>query len=62
MSEIGHRVLGNTDIMVKANELIQLLWVRLVTTHRRQKGYAETRFLDLDIQAGDYNMLVVSPR
>ena len=39
--EIGQRVMGSTEIVLKTTELIQMVRERLVTTQSRQKRYAD---------------------
>ncbi|KAI3727497.1 hypothetical protein L6452_16113 [Arctium lappa] len=59
--EVGHRVLGSTDVVLKTTEMIQMVRDRLVTAQSRQKSYADKRRSDLEFQVGDYVLLKVSP-
>lgn len=59
--EVGQRVLGSTDIVLKTTEMIQMVRDRLVTAQSRQKSYADKRRSDLEFQVGDYVLLKVSP-
>src|SRR5581483_6420291 len=59
--EVGHRVLGSTDIVLKTTEMIQMVRDRLVTAQSRQKSYADKRRSDLEFKVGDYVLLKVSP-
>ncbi|KAI3701723.1 hypothetical protein L6452_27010 [Arctium lappa] len=59
--EVGQRVLGSTDIVLKTTEMIQMVRDRLTTAQSRQKSYADKRRSDLEFQIGDYVLLKVSP-
>ncbi|KAJ9563234.1 hypothetical protein OSB04_008394 [Centaurea solstitialis] len=59
--EVGHRVLGSTEIVLKTTELVQMIRERLATAQSRQKRYADRRRSDLEFQVGDYVLLKVSP-
>ncbi|KAI3672598.1 hypothetical protein L6452_38693 [Arctium lappa] len=59
--EVGQRVLGSTDIVLKTTEMIQMVRDRLATAQSRQKSYADKRRSDLEFQIGDYVLLKVSP-
>ncbi|KAJ9538155.1 hypothetical protein OSB04_030888, partial [Centaurea solstitialis] len=59
--EVGHRVLGSTEIVLKTTELVQMIRERLATAQSRQKSYADKRRSDLEFQIGDYVLLKVSP-
>ena len=55
--EVGQRVLGSTDIVLKMTEMIQMVRDRLVTAQSRQKSYVDKRRSDLEFQVGDYVLL-----
>ncbi|KAJ9562865.1 hypothetical protein OSB04_008025 [Centaurea solstitialis] len=59
--EVGHRVLGNTEIVLKTTELVQMIRERSATAQSRQKSYADKRRSDLEFQVGDFVLLKVSP-
>ncbi|KAJ9542555.1 hypothetical protein OSB04_029061 [Centaurea solstitialis] len=59
--EVGHRVLGSTEIVLKTTELVQMIRERLATAQSRQKSYADRRRSDLEFQVGDFVLLKVSP-
>ena len=59
--EVGQRVLGSTDIVLKTTEKIQMIRERLETARSRQKSYADRRRSDLEFQVGDQVLLKVSP-
>ncbi|KAJ9546700.1 hypothetical protein OSB04_019243 [Centaurea solstitialis] len=59
--EVGHRVLGSTEIVLKTTEMVQTIRERLATAQSRQKSYADKRRSDLEFQVGDYVLLKVSP-
>ncbi|KAI3790905.1 hypothetical protein L2E82_04324 [Cichorium intybus] len=59
--EVGQRVLGSTEVVLKTTELIQNVRERLLTAQSRQKSYADRRRSDLEFQVGDYVLLKVSP-
>lgn len=59
--EVGHKVLGSTDVVLQTTEMIQRVRDRLVTAQSRQKSYADKRRSDLEFQVGDYVLLKVSP-
>ena len=59
--EVGQRVLGSTDIVLKTTEKIQMIRDHLVTAKSRQKSYADKRRSDLEFQVGDHVLLKVSP-
>ncbi|KAJ9565945.1 hypothetical protein OSB04_001911 [Centaurea solstitialis] len=48
--EVGHRVLGSTEIVLKTTELVQMIRERLATAHSRQKSYVDRRRSDLEFQ------------
>ncbi|KAJ9538563.1 hypothetical protein OSB04_031296 [Centaurea solstitialis] len=60
-SEVGHRVLGSTEIVLKTTELVQMIRERLATAQSRHKSYADRRRSDLEFQVGDFVLLKVSP-
>ncbi|KAI3505957.1 hypothetical protein L1887_28299 [Cichorium endivia] len=57
--EVGQRVLGSTEVVIKTTELIQKVRERLLTAQSRQKSYADRRRSDLEFQVGDYVLLKV---
>ena len=59
--EVGQRVLGSTEIVLKTMEMVQMVRERLITAQSRQKSYADKRRSDLEFQVGDYVLLKVSP-
>ena len=59
--EVGHRVMGSTEVVLKTTELIQQVRNRLQTAQSRQKSYADRRWSDLEFQVGDMVLLKVSP-
>ncbi|KAI3701002.1 hypothetical protein L2E82_45643 [Cichorium intybus] len=59
--EVGQRVLGSTEVVLKTSELIQKVRERLQTAQSRQKSYADKRRTDLEFQVGDFVLLKVSP-
>lgn len=59
--EVGQRVLGSTDIVLRTTEKIQVIRDHLVTASSRQKSYADKRRSNLEFQVGDYVLLKVSP-
>jgi hypothetical protein len=59
--EVGHRVLGSTEVVLKTTEMIQMVRERLATAQSRQKSYADKRRSDLEFQVGDFVLLKVSP-
>ncbi|KAJ9558488.1 hypothetical protein OSB04_013102 [Centaurea solstitialis] len=59
--EVGRRVLGSTEIVLKTTELVQMIRERLATAQSRQKSYADRRRSDLEFRVGDYVLLKVSP-
>ena len=59
--EVGQRVMGSTEVVLKTTELIQQVRSRLQTAQSRQKSYADRRRSDLEFQVGDMVLLKVSP-
>ncbi|CAH1446825.1 unnamed protein product [Lactuca virosa] len=59
--EVGQRVMGGTEIVLKTTEQIQQVRQRLLTTQSRQKSYADRRRSELEFQVGDFVLLRVSP-
>ena len=59
--EVGQRVIGSTEVVLKTTELIQQVRSRLQTAQSRQKSYADRRRSDLEFQVGDMVLLKVSP-
>jgi len=59
--EVGQRVMGSTEVVLKTTELIQQVRSRLQTAQSRQKSYADKRRSDLEFQVGDMVLLKVSP-
>lgn len=59
--EVGQRVIGSTEVVLKTTELIQQVHSRLQTAHSRQKSYADRRRSDLEFRVGDMVLLKVSP-
>nr|KAJ0190578.1 hypothetical protein LSAT_V11C800419230 [Lactuca sativa] len=59
--EIGQRVMGSTEVVLKTTERIQQIRSRLQTAQSRQKTYADKRRSDLEFQVGDMVLLKVSP-
>ncbi|KAI3682049.1 hypothetical protein L2E82_50197 [Cichorium intybus] len=55
--EVGQRVLGSTEVVLKTTKLIQKVRERLLTAQSRQKSYADRRRSDLEFQVGDYVLL-----
>ena len=59
--EVGQRVMGSTEVVLKTTERIQQVRSRLQTAQSRQKSYADKRRSDLEFQVGDMVLLKVSP-
>ena len=59
--EVGHRVLGSTEVVLKTTEMIQMVRERLAAAQSRQKSYADKRRSDLEFQVGDFVLLKVPP-
>ena len=59
--EVGQRVIGSTEVVLKTTEMIQQVRSRLQTARIRQKRYADKRRSDLEFQVGDMVLLKVSP-
>lgn len=59
--EVGHRVLGSTEVVQKTTENIQMIRERLKAAQSRQKSYADKRRSELEFQVGDHVLLKVSP-
>ena len=59
--EVGHKVLGSTEIVLETTERIQQIRDRLKTAQSRQKSYADRRRSELEFQVGDFVLLKVSP-
>ncbi|KAL4561750.1 hypothetical protein LXL04_033924 [Taraxacum kok-saghyz] len=59
--EVGQRVMGSTEVILQAPEMIQMVRDRLVTAQSRQKSYTDKRRSDLEFQVGDRVLLKVSP-
>jgi len=59
--EVGHKVLGSTEIVLETTERIQQIRDRLKTAQSRQKSYAGRRRSELEFQVGDFVLLKVSP-
>ena len=52
--EVGHHVLGSTNVVQKTTENIQTIRERLHTAQSRQKRYADKRRLKLEVQVEDF--------
>ncbi|KAI3739873.1 hypothetical protein L2E82_30285 [Cichorium intybus] len=59
--EVGQRVLGSTEVVIKTTELIQKVRERFLMAQSRQKSYADRRRSHLEFRVGDYVLLKVSP-
>ncbi|KAI3523617.1 hypothetical protein L1887_01878 [Cichorium endivia] len=59
--EVGQRVLGSTEVVLKTTKLIQKVRERLLMAQSRQKSYADRRRSDLEFQVGDFVLLKMSP-
>ena len=59
--EVGHRVMGRTEVVLQTTKMIQQIRQRLQTAQNRQKSYADRRRSELEFQAGDMVLLKVSP-
>ena len=59
--EVGQRVMGSTEVVLKTTEKIQQVRSRLQTAQSRQKSYADKRRSDLEFQVGDMVLLKGSP-
>lgn len=59
--EVGQRVVGSTEVVLKMTEMIQQVRSRLQTAQSRQKSYADRRRSDLEFRVGDMVLLKVSP-
>ena len=59
--EVGQRVMGSTEVVLKTTERIQQVRSRLQTGQSWQKSYADKQCSDLEFQAGDMVLLKVSP-
>ncbi|KAI3723563.1 hypothetical protein L2E82_35235 [Cichorium intybus] len=60
--EVGQRVLGSTEVVLKTIELIQKVRERLLTAQSRQKSYADRRRSDLEFQVwGLYSRAIPVP-
>ena len=58
--EVGHRVMGRTEVVLQTTELIQQIKQRLQTSQSRQKSNAGRHLLELEFQVGDMVLLKVS--
>ena len=59
--EVGQRVMGSTEVVLKTTERIQQVRSRLQTAQSRQKSYVDKHRSDLEFQVGDMVLLKVSP-
>lgn len=59
--EVGHKVLGSNDIVLKTTENVQMVRERLKTTQSYQKSYPDKRRSKLEFQVGHFVLLNVSP-
>ena len=59
--EVGHQVMGSTEVVLKTTELIQQVCNRLWVAYSRQKSYADQRRSNHVFQVGDFVLLKVSP-
>ncbi|CAH1425870.1 unnamed protein product [Lactuca virosa] len=59
--EVGQRVMGGTEIVLRTTEQIQQVRQRLLTVQSRQKSYADRRRSESEFQVGDFVLLKVSP-
>lgn len=58
--EVGHRVIGSTEVVLKTTRLIQQMCDRLWVAWSHQKSYDDRRQSDLEFQVGDFMLLKVS--
>ena len=59
--EVGHSIIGKTDLVLQTEELIKLVRTKLEAARDRQKKYYDHRRTELEFQVGDFVLLKVSP-
>ena len=59
--EVGQRVMGSTEVVLKTIDMIWQVRSRLQTARSHQKSYADRHCSDLEFQVGDMVLLKVSP-
>ncbi|XP_047325316.1 uncharacterized protein LOC124929088 [Impatiens glandulifera] len=59
--KVGERIVIGQEIVTNTVALIRKIRERLLTTHSRQKSYADKKRRDLKFDKGDHVLLKVSP-